>query len=80
MNEINVTIIFKGHLMWYSEGKKKTHNITIDKDLKIIDVIKKLKVPIEQINIVLKNHEKVDVNTVMNEGDQIEVVPIIAGG
>ncbi|WZL71632.1 hypothetical protein QBE52_10990 [Clostridiaceae bacterium 35-E11] len=66
--------------MWYSEGKKKLHDITINNDLKIIDVINRLNVPKEQINIVLKNGKKVSIDSAMHEGDLIEVVPIIAGG
>lgn len=80
MRQIKVTIILKGHLMWYSEGKKKVHEITISEGLKIIDALHTIKVPIEQINIVRKNGEKVSLDTEINEGDQIEIVPIIAGG
>lgn len=66
--------------MWYSEGKKKVHDIKIDDDAKIIDVIERLGVPVEQINFILKNDQKVDMDVLMEEGDQIEIRPIIAGG
>lgn len=66
--------------MFYSEGKKKIHELTIDDGLKIIDVIKMLNVPTEQINIILKNGQQTGIESLVSEGDEIEVKPIIAGG
>lgn len=80
MKQINVTFILRGNLMWYPDEKKKVYDIAINKNLRIIDVIDKLKIPAEQINLVLKNGQKANVNTLMNEGDQIEIIPIIVGG
>lgn len=80
MEEINVTLILKGNLMWYPEEKKKVHNIRVNKDTKVIDVINKHNVPIEQVAYILNNSKKINVNSVVYEGDQIEIVPIIAGG
>ncbi|MDK2801464.1 MAG: hypothetical protein PWQ70_3083 [Clostridiales bacterium] len=78
--QINVTFILRGNLMWYPEQKQKAHNLTVEDNLRIIDVINKLNVPIEQINYVIKNGQKVNVNQKLTEGDQIELLPIIVGG
>lgn len=78
--QINVTFILRGNLMWYPEQKQKVHNLTVEDNLRIIDVINKLNVPIEQINYVIKNGQKVNVNQKLTEGDQIELLPIIVGG
>jgi hypothetical protein len=80
MKEINVTFVLRGHLMWYPEDKKKVHNISVDGDLKIVDVLNNLNIPIEQISYVLKNDEKTDINETMKEGDQIDIAPKIVGG
>lgn len=66
--------------MWYPEDKKKMHNISIGENATIAEVLKSLRVPLEQINIVLKNGRKAAVDDGMNEGDEIDISPIIAGG
>ncbi len=66
--------------MWYPCEKKKIHNLEMGKHSKIINGINELEVPLEQINLVTKNGEIIDVNSTMNDGDKIEIVPIVAGG
>jgi sulfur carrier protein ThiS len=80
MAEFVVTFVLRGNLMWYPEQKQKYQKVLVEKDTTIIDVIRKLNVPIEQISYILRNGQKVDACMMINEGDEVELVPIIAGG
>jgi len=80
MAEFVVTFVLRGNLMWYPEQKQKYQKVLVKRGTTIIDVIRKLNVPIEQLSYILRNGEKVDAYTIINEGDEIELVPIIAGG
>lgn len=80
MAEFVVTFVLRGNLMWYPEQKQKYQKVLVKRGTTIIDVIRKLNVPIEQLSYILRSGEKVDAYTIINEGDEIELVPIIAGG
>jgi sulfur carrier protein ThiS len=80
MTQINVTFILKGHLMWYPKDRKKIHILSVDENAKIADVLDSLNVPAEQIKLVLRNGQTVDMNDKMDEDDEVEIIPIIAGG
>lgn len=79
-NTINVTIILKGHLMWYSCDKKKIYNLNLEKNSKIRNAIVRLGIPFEIIKLIIKDNEKIDINYTMCDGDKIEILPIVAGG
>ncbi len=80
MQKVCVKVVLRGHLMWYPEKKQKHQIVSARKNARVIDLIKRLNVPIEQVGFILKNGQKVDASLIVNDGDEIELVPIIAGG
>ncbi|QGU94089.1 hypothetical protein GOM49_02095 [Clostridium bovifaecis] len=80
--KVDIEVKLLGHLMWYADKKQKDHNLQVEEEIKMEEVLGKLNVPIGQVHYITRNNKKVDINETLklNEGDQIIVAPIICGG
>ncbi|MEA4825335.1 MAG: hypothetical protein VB130_01690 [Clostridium sp.] len=80
--KVGIKVKLLGHLMWYADEKQKDHNLQVEEEIKIEEVLGKLNVPIRQVHYITRNNEKVDIDETLklNEGDQIIVAPVICGG
>ena len=81
-NIINIEVNLLGNLMWCPDKKQKIHNIQVQSNIQISELLKQMNVPIEQVNFITKNNQKIDINSPLEliEGDKISIKPIIFGG
>lgn len=46
----------------------------------VLDILKKFGIPQETAMVVMVNHSMVDLNRGLNEGDTVEILPLVSGG
>lgn len=82
VNNIKIEVNLLGNLMWCPDKKQKTHNIQVQSNIQISELLIQMNVPVEQVNFITKNNHKIDINSLLelNEGDEISISPIIFGG
>ena len=54
-NIINIEVNLLGNLMWCPDKKQKIHNIQVQSNIQISELLKQMNVPIEQVNFITKN-------------------------
>lgn len=82
VNNIKIEVNLLGNLMWCPDKKQKTHNIQVQSNIQISELLIQMNVPVEQVNFITKNNHKIDINSLLElkEGDEISISPIIFGG
>lgn len=81
MEEINVKFTLLGQLMWYSPGHQKHHQLQIGGDRTVGEVLElELHVPTAEIGFVKLNGFLGSVDERLSDGDQVDVMPVVAGG
>jgi hypothetical protein len=82
VNNIKIEVNLLGNLMWCPDKKQKTHNIQVQSNIQISELLCQMNVPVEQVNFITKNNYKIDINSLLElkEGDEISISPIIFGG
>jgi len=61
-------------------SKNKRANISVDDNITVDGLLKKLKIPKNITNIVMVNGSHKDIDTKLNEGDVVSVIPPVTGG
>jgi len=75
---MKINIKFYGQLYWYTDKKKE---MEIEVQPKSIEsILEELSVPIGEVFMISINKEKVELDVVPNDGDVVEVYPVIGGG
>jgi sulfur carrier protein ThiS len=64
----------------FRTGRFKQNNCDYPSATKVQDVINDLELPKQHFGIVLINGVHADVNTLLNEGDHLVLMPIVDGG
>jgi molybdopterin converting factor small subunit len=54
--------------------------VQVQEGLKVADVLEDLRVPREEVKIVIVNHRASGLDHVLAEGDRVAVFPTVAGG
>jgi len=79
---MKIYVKLKGRLIDFRDLNHDKSDILLDvrAKIKILDVLKKIKIPREHIGLFMINRKVVDINTQLNEGDLLTLYPPIAGG
>ena len=80
---ITVHVKLHGHLQRFHpepENKSQPFYITLPYDSTVSDLQNKLNLPDEEVEIAVVNHEKVEFESKLSDGDFVGVLPLIAGG
>lgn len=80
MGHIEVKLL--GNLKYYTEGEKKVHRLELDEneEISLEKVIEELKLPRDEINLILVNEEACELSSKIKKGDRVKILPVIAGG
>lgn len=62
------------------EGRFKTKKTELEKDSRVIDVINKFDLPLEEVAICLVNSRDADTEHVLQDGDTVSIFPPVGGG
>jgi len=46
----------------------------------VIDILQKFGIPQGTAMAIMVNHSMADLNTVLKEGDEVEILPLVSGG
>jgi sulfur carrier protein ThiS len=68
-----------GSLKIYTEGKDLIE-IDIDSERRVQDIIGSLNIPENYVYIIEKNGETVEKDMIVNNSDQITLIPLLSGG
>lgn len=71
-----------GHLNLKTNDKKKIQEIELKegKEYVLMDVLNDLNISLNEINLIFKNGEKVNLKSKVRNNDYIEILPIVGGG
>ena len=77
-----IKIKLYGNLRHYTSDKEKIHYIDIKESEKIpiAEIMQEIGIPQNEINIIFKNSNKVDIDEVAKKEDVIEILPVVGGG
>lgn len=77
---MRVKVELKGQLYWYDKENRKEIEIEANEIKTPMDVLKLLGIPPSEVQMVLVNNRKIDVNEEIKDGDVITFIPAISGG
>ncbi len=80
MARIEVKLL--GNLKYYPEEKSKMQIIESEESDEIIlnEVIEELNIPEDEINLILVNGREKSLDSKVEEGDSIKILPVVSGG
>ena len=62
------------------EGRFKAHKAELENNSRVMDIIKKYDLPLEEVEICLVNGRDADSDHVLNNGDTVSLFPPVGGG
>lgn len=77
---MKVKVQLKGQLYWYDKENRKEIEIEGDKIKTPLEILTLLNIPHSEVQMVLINNKKADLNEEIKEGDVITFMPVIGGG
>ena len=77
---MRVTVELNGHLSWYVEDGVRVHEVEVEPDSTVGELIEGLGVPPIEVAFASIEDERIDLDRVLRDGDRVSLVPIIAGG
>jgi sulfur carrier protein ThiS len=75
---MKIKIKLYGHLYWYTDKKKEMEIQARQKSIETI--LNELDIPVGEIAMVTINKNKAELNAIPQDGDLVEVHPVIGGG
>jgi len=83
MSEIKIQVKLFGHLVrFYPQARENQGQATLNLPEKstVQDMIQHLEIPDDMVEVVFVNEEKVSKDQVLKDGDEVGMLPLIAGG
>ncbi len=64
----------------YSEAGNKLHEVVLEPNSSVEQLIKKIGIPPEQVALIFVNGKQQKMSTIIQDGDEITLYPRVAGG
>lgn len=77
---MRVKVELKGQLYWYDKENRKQIELEANDIKTPIDILRMLGVPPSEVQMVISNDKKIDLNDEIKDGDVITFMPVISGG
>jgi len=77
---VRVKVELKGQLYWYDKENRKQIELEANDIKTPIDILRMLGVPPSEVQMVISNDKKIDLNDEIKDGDVITFMPVISGG
>ena len=77
---MRVHVALNGHLSWYTQTRERLQVAEVPGGSTVSDLIAHLGVPEVEVAFATVDEKRVDADFVLAEGNQVSLVPIIAGG
>jgi molybdopterin converting factor small subunit len=72
-------IKFYGRLKEFVDGKDAVE-IKLPSERKLIEIIRQLNIPEKYVSFAEKDGKKFDLDSIVRDGDEITVLPLLSGG
>jgi len=80
-NEFRLQLHLAGHLAWYDSQKRSRVQVSLEKEIALIELLQQLGVPIAEVAIVVVNGVAVELERVhVSNDDRVDLYPPVDGG
>lgn len=77
---MKITVIVTSELIWFTPSKQEKNIMILPENRTMCDVVRQLNIPVNEVSYVIHNGKMDDLNYKPQEGDTIELYPIIYSG
>ncbi len=77
---MKISVRICGHLQHDAPGKRAEHTLTLKPGATLLDAIEELGIPRAEVAMRLVNDQHVKNDHPLSDGDELALVPVIAGG